>query len=95
MAANFKIFFNRTGSDLHLKLVGDFDGSSAHELINTLRVQHGNAAKIIVHTSRLSSIHPFGLDVFKKKCSINGLSRSLTFTGEYRDIMTPPENGLS
>jgi hypothetical protein len=94
MAANFKIYCNRTGNDLHLKLAGDFDGSSAHELVNTLRAQHGNAAKITVHTSGLSLIYPFGLDVFRKKCSINGLSRSLTFTGEYSDIMKPPENGL-
>jgi len=95
MASNFKIFSDRTKSNPNLKLVGDFDGSSAHELINALKEQHGSAAKIFVDTSSLSSIHPFGLDVFKKKCAINGLSRRLTFTGKYSDMMTQSEHSLS
>ncbi len=95
MASNFKIFSNQTRNNLYLKLVGDFDGSSAFELINTLKVQNGSAAKIFIDTSSLFSIHPFGLDVFKKNCAINGLSRRLTFTGKYSDIMTPPESSLS
>lgn len=36
MASNFQIFSFKTNDSLHLKLSGDFDGSSAHELINTL-----------------------------------------------------------
>jgi len=95
MASNFKISAHRTSDGLHLKLMGDFDGSSAHELINTLKTHHGNVGKIFVHTSSLTSIHPFGLDVFKKKCSINGLRHGLTFTGKYEEIMTPPKSSLS
>jgi hypothetical protein len=37
MASNFKLFLDETGDSLHLKLYGDFDGSSAHELIHTLK----------------------------------------------------------
>ena len=37
MAANFRIFLHETRDSLHLKLDGDFDGSSAHELFNTLK----------------------------------------------------------
>lgn len=95
MASNFKIFSYKTSDGLHLKLTGDFDGSSAHELINTLKTHHANVGKIIVHTSKLTSIHPFGLDVFKKNCAINGLRRGLTFTGKYEAIMTLPKNNLS
>ena len=40
MASNFQIFSFKTNDSLHLKLTGDFDGSSAHELINTL-IRHG------------------------------------------------------
>ena len=40
MASNFQIFSYKTKDSLHLKLAGDFDGSSAHELINKL-LEHG------------------------------------------------------
>ena len=36
MASNFQIYSYKTRDSLHLKLNGDFDGSSAHELINIL-----------------------------------------------------------
>ena len=36
MASNFRILSHETRDSLHLKLTGDFDGNSAHELINTL-----------------------------------------------------------
>jgi len=37
MASNFQITFNRHEDSMHLRLYGDFDGSSAHELINLLK----------------------------------------------------------
>jgi len=46
MASNFSIFFHRNSDNLYLKLMGDFDGSSAHQLINILKEQNGNVNKI-------------------------------------------------
>jgi hypothetical protein len=89
MASNFKIFCNQKSDNLHINLMGDFDGSSAHELINTLKKYRGIAGKVFIHTCSLSSVHSFGLDVFQKNCAINKLSRMLTFTGEYGDKMAP------
>jgi len=40
VASNFQIYSFKTRDSLHLKLTGDFDGSSAYELINTL-TEHG------------------------------------------------------
>jgi hypothetical protein len=40
MASNFRIFLHETRDSLHLKLDGDFDESSAHELFNKLK-KHG------------------------------------------------------
>jgi len=37
MAANFRISVHRSSDSLHMKLMGDFDGSSAWELLNVLR----------------------------------------------------------
>ena len=91
MASNFKIFSYKTSDGLHLKLAGDFDGSSAHELINMLKAHHTSVDQIFVHTSNLTSIHPFGRDVFKKNCAINGLRRGLIVTGKYEAIMDPTQ----
>jgi hypothetical protein len=92
MALNFRIFHHRNSDKLHLRLVGDFDGSSALELVNTLNGHHGKVKKIVIHTSRLSSIHPFGLSVFQKKCAINNLSNTVTFTGKYSRQMAFEES---
>jgi hypothetical protein len=37
MAENFQILVRRNSENLHLKLMGDFDGISAYELIDTLK----------------------------------------------------------
>jgi len=89
MASNFRIFFHRNRDNLHLKLMGDFDGSSAHQLINILKEQNGNVNNIFIHTCNLSSMDPFGVEVFQKSFSVNLLSDRLTFTGDYSDEMAP------
>ncbi len=89
MASNFKISLNRNNNSLHLNLMGDFDGSSAFELINTLKEHNGNSVKIFINTGGLSSLHPFGLDVFQKNCTINKSCRDLIFIGEHATEITP------
>jgi|WetSurMetagenome_2_1015567.scaffolds.fasta_scaffold719760_1 hypothetical protein len=89
MALNFKISNQRNSGDLYLKLIGDFDGSSAFELINTLQAQNDNVKKIIVNTDGLSSIHPFGRRVFQKNCYINKLSYELAVIGKYSAAIAP------
>jgi anti-anti-sigma regulatory factor len=89
MAPNFKIFSHKNSDNLHLKLMGDFDGSSAYELIHTLEKYHDNTGRVFIHTCALSSVHPFGLNIFQKNNSIKKLSQSLTFTGEYGATIAP------
>ena len=60
MASNFKIVNHRNSDNMHLKLMGDFDGSSAHQLLNLLTKNGLAASKIFIHTSALKSIVPFG-----------------------------------
>jgi anti-anti-sigma regulatory factor len=67
MASNFQIFSYETGDSLHLKLAGDFDGTSACELIETLKKHRGGFYQIFIDTNDLKTIHPFGKDVFQKK----------------------------
>ncbi len=65
MAKNFKIIKHRENKCLHLKLEGDFDGTSAFELINALK-ETGKVLKIYIHAESLKSLDPFGSEVFEK-----------------------------
>jgi hypothetical protein len=84
MASNFQIFYFKTNDSLHLKLTGDFDGGSAHELINTL-IEHGkDFYGIFVDTSDLESIHPYGIEVFQKRLGVlKNQFHGITFLGKY------------
>jgi len=66
MASNFKILVHRNSENLHLKLMGDFDGSSAWQLLNILKSNTHGVYRIIIHTSSLRSIYPFGRDTFQE-----------------------------
>jgi anti-anti-sigma regulatory factor len=66
MASNFHIFRHRTKDTLYLKLEGDFDGSSALELINTLEENGVGFRQILIDTNELKTIYPFGRKVFQK-----------------------------
>ena len=83
MASNFQIYSFKTRDSLHLKLAGEFDGSSAYELINAL-TEHGKGLyEIFIDTNDLTTIHPFGKDVFQKNLRrSNKLSRNLVFIGK-------------
>ena len=84
MATNFKIAAHRNGGTLHLKLVGDFDGTSAHELLNTLKKSGDQTSRVFVDTGSLRNIYPFGLNVFHTNLNIlKGRSLDLVFTGKH------------
>jgi len=73
MASNFKIYILKTRESLHLRLTGDFDGSSAYELINTLTEHSKGFFEIFIYTSELKNIHPYGREVLQKR--LNGLKK--------------------
>lgn len=82
MALNFKITMHRNSDNLHLKLLGDFDGSSACQLLDVLRQYSYDSRKIIVHTSCLGDICSFGRETFR--CNLSGLKGGcsrILFTG--------------
>ena len=90
MASNFQIFSFKTNDSLHLKLAGDFDGSSAHELINTLTTHGAGSWDIFIDTNNLKTIHPFGRDVFNK--NLNGIKKqlkNLIFVGANKHKIAP------
>ena len=90
VASNFRIFLHETRDSLHLKLDGDFDGSSAHELFNTLKKHGVGFHQVFIDTNDLKTIYPFGRDVFQKKLSsFNKKIKNLIFIGENGDKISP------
>ena len=83
MASNFHIYSFKTRDSLHLKLAGDFDGSSAYELINAL-AEHGKGHyEIFIDTNDIKTIYPFGKEVFQKNLrSSNKHYRNIVFIGK-------------
>ena len=66
MAHNFKIKLQRTDDNLHIHLKGDFDGSSAFELINAIKENLKNSKCLKIDTCELKEVYPFGREVFNQ-----------------------------
>ena len=58
MPAKFQLSSSRAQNILHLKLLGEFDGSAACELIRKIEEDVSWATKILVDTTELRHIHP-------------------------------------
>ncbi len=69
MARNFKIRMHQTVDNLHINLRGDFDGSSAFELLNTLKENMNDTKRILIDTNNLKKIYPFGQEVLDHNLS--------------------------
>lgn len=92
MSSNFKIITQRTKCNLHLDLIGEFDGFSAIELIDVLKDNSDKVKNVFINTSDLFLIHPLALDVFHKKCFLNDSFQDLRFIGKYGSMMEPQES---
>jgi hypothetical protein len=89
MASNFRISAHRNSDNLHLKLLGDFDGSSACELVNEIK-KNSEVKKIFIHTNSLESINPFCSDTFQKNLvGLNLQPTRVLFTGERAGDLSP------
>jgi len=64
MARNFKIKLHRTDDNLQIHLKGDFDGSSAFDLINAIKDNLKNYKCLKIDTSDLKKVYSFGRDIF-------------------------------
>ncbi len=90
MAANFRISQNRRSNTLYLKLSGDFDGTSALELIHVLMNCPSDIGKIYIDTCGLTSLQSFGQNVFLKNCAVSrNMFNKMIFTGNYGRQIAP------
>lgn len=85
MAKNFRVFAKKgSNKTLALQLFGDFDASSACELINLLDESVKNNNKVAIDTNGLRTVNAFGLDVFIPRMSgLNGSRADIEVTGRY------------
>ena len=88
MAKNFRIMYlGKNNRLIRIQLQGDFDGTSAHELIHTVHKCLASYPKVAIDTEGLKSIYTFGLDVFKHKLkSLQSPHARISFSGRYRSI---------
>jgi len=91
MAQNFRILIRREKDIIHFELKGDFDGSSAFELYNAISDHSAKAVRIVINTGDISSIHPFGVSVFRQLCSNNRGLHLFKIAGKYRKAIEPQE----
>ena len=95
MASNFKILVRRNSHKLDLTLLGDFDGTSACELLNILETKCSGAERVFIHTSGLKEIYPFGRDTFQNNLYLLKPRRMcFTFTGTNRTQIEPEGNRI-
>lgn len=82
MASNFNISIHRKSNNLHIRLMGDFDKSSAYKLLTALHENCDGASKVFINTTCLKNIQPFERNAFQKSLAL--LPRQnipLVFTG--------------
>ena len=82
MALNFGITISKNSDGFELQLDGDFDITSAYEVIYAIKKLPEDTAIVYVNTNYLKKIHPSGLDVFSGFMnSIKGQSDRIVVTG--------------
>jgi len=82
MANNFQMNLHRTIDNLYIRLIGDFDGSSAFELLNALKENLSNSKCILIDTNNLKKVYPFGREVFYYNfLEIKNQRRRIRFVG--------------
>jgi len=88
MAKNFRVRTKASSNQfLAFYLFGDFDGSSACELINVLDESAKESFKVAINTDGLTTINAFGLNVFLSRMSmLNNTRTDIEMTGRFSRI---------
>ena len=90
MKNSFHMTVYKHNHDLHIRPVGDFNGSSALELLNLLHDQYDGKGRVFIDTARLCEVCPFGTKTFQcrlDRCRIP--VHRLCFQGEKGSAIAP------
>jgi hypothetical protein len=92
MASNFKILMQRTNGQLQINLAGDFDATSAFELLDVLAQNLENINRVYINTDNLKRIYPFGWEVFQNNLyKLKHHPFRMRFVGENARQIAPTE----
>jgi anti-anti-sigma regulatory factor len=97
LAMNFGITVYQNSANLHLRFEGDFDGSSAYEVLGALEKRCRFASRAFIHTNGLKQLDPFGSSVFHailNRLKQVGKCGLLHFTGDYAEELAPKRSKL-
>ena len=95
MAPKFRVSTHRNSDNLHLKLIGDFDGTSALQVLEVLKEDFHGISRIFIHTSSLDSIHSSGRIIFNNNFDVTkGTPVPILFTGEKAQQLAPQGNRI-
>ncbi|MBP7867810.1 MAG: hypothetical protein KA419_17915 [Acidobacteria bacterium] len=90
MAANFRILARQDHGEVCVSLAGDFDGSSACELVNFLQDTAPGHPHLTVDTRGLGVVHPFGVQVFQnRRGMLNPSAPRIALTGRHAETLWP------
>jgi anti-anti-sigma regulatory factor len=86
MAKNFSMLSEKMKNhSVRIKLQGDFDGTSAHELANLLDTYSGSHCIVAIDTDKLNTIHSHGLNVFIIRMKLMRRSYAgIVYTGKHK-----------
>lgn len=89
-----RILVHKNSDSLHLKLVGEFDGNTANDLLDILRRNITGVRRVFVHTSGLTQIHSFSREEFVKNLTtMSGHLPRIVFTGSWAGRIAPSRTG--
>lgn len=85
MANNFRVYAKeKSDQSLSLQLFGDFDASSACQLIHLLDENIKPSSKVAIDTDGLKTINAFALDVFLPQMTrLNNTLADIEVTGRF------------
>ena len=90
MSARFQIDVRTSNGNLHVQPKGDFDGSSACELINVLRDHYDGIGRVFIDTTSLRDIGSFGCRTFQARLDSGTVPpERLFFKGEKGHQIAP------
>jgi|WetSurMetagenome_2_1015567.scaffolds.fasta_scaffold118925_4 hypothetical protein len=79
MSVHFQLGLKKSNGNLHITPKGDFDGSSACELVNLLHDQYDGNGCVVIETDDLRDVCPFGCNTFQCKLNRNILPADRLF----------------
>ncbi len=96
MPSNFRIQSYQTKESIHLTLLGDFDNTSAYELIEFLGKTQTDQKRIFIHMNGLRYVNPLANVTLQARMHLSKIEiDQLAFTGGYTAQIAPYGNCLA